>query len=119
MDDEYQFIMMTGRMLYHYHSGTMTRNSAAIDEFESDAYIEISNEDAEKLGVEYGDRVRVTSRRGKVETYARVGDRVAPGYLFMPFHYAESPANRLTHDTLDPEAKIPEYKVTAVRIEKI
>ena len=119
MDDEYQFIMMTGRMLYHYHSGTMTRNSAAIDEFESDAYIEISNEDAEKLGVEYGDRVRVTSRRGEVETYARVGDRVAPGYLFMPFHYAESPANRLTHDTLDPEAKIPEYKVTAVRIEKI
>lgn len=119
MDDDYQFIMMTGRMLYHYHSGTMTRNSAAIDEFESDAYIEISNEDAEKLGVESGERVKVSSRRGEVETYARVGDRVAPGYLFMPFHYAESPANRLTHDTLDPEAKIPEYKVTAVSLEKI
>ncbi len=119
MDDDYQFIMMTGRMLYHYHSGTMTRNSAAIDEFESDAYIEISNEDAEKLGVENGDRVKVSSRRGVVETYARVGDRVAPGYLFMPFHYAESPANRLTHDALDPEAKIPEYKVTAVSLEKV
>lgn len=119
MDFDYQFIMMTGRMLYHYHSGTMTRNSAAIDEFESDAYIEISNEDAEKLGIEYGDRVKVSSRRGEVETYARIGDRVAPGYLFMPFHYAESPANRLTHDTLDPEAKIPEYKVTAVSLEKV
>ena len=119
MDDDYQYIMMTGRMLYHYHSGTMTRNSAAIDEFEPDAYIEISNEDAEKLGVENGDRVKVSSRRGVVETYARVGDRVATGYLFMPFHYAESPANRLTHDTLDPEAKIPEYKVTAVSIEKV
>ncbi len=119
MDDDYQYIMMTGRMLYHYHSGTMTRNSAAIDEFEPDAYIEISNEDAEKLGVENGDRVKVSSRRGVVETYARVGDRVATGYLFMPFHYAESPANRLTHDALDPEAKIPEYKVTAVSIEKV
>ncbi len=118
-DEEYPYIMMTGRMLYHYHTGTMTRNSPSIDEFEPDAYVEVNKEDAEKLDIENGDRVAVESRRGVVETYARVGERVAPGNLFMPFHYAESPANKLTHDTLDPEAKIPEYKVTAVSLKKI
>ncbi len=118
-DEEYPFIMMTGRMLYHYHTGTMTRNSPAIDEYEPDAYVEVNLEDAQELGIEDGDRVAVSSRRGEVETYARVGERVAPGNIFMPFHYAESPANRLTHDTLDPEAKIPELKVTAANLKKV
>ncbi len=117
-DDDYTHIMMTGRMLYHYHTGTMTRNSAAIDEFEPDGYVEINQEDAEDMNIEEGDRVKVSSRRGEVETYARPGEVVAPGHVFMPFHYTESPANRLTHDELDPEAKIPELKVTAVRVEK-
>ena len=117
--DEFTHIMMTGRMLYHYHTGTMTRNSPAIDEFEPDSYVEINVEDAENMGIEEGDRVKISSRRGSIETYARIGEVVAPGHIFMPFHYAESPANRLTHDELDPEAKIPELKVTAVKLKKI
>ena len=118
-DDEYSYIMMTGRMLYHYHTGTMTRNSNAINKHESEAYIEISIEDARELDIKDHDRVKVASRRGEIETYAKIVDRVQPGQLFMPFHYAESPANRLTLDELDPEAKIPELKVTAVKLEKV
>jgi formate dehydrogenase alpha subunit len=119
-DKEYEFLLMTGRMLYHYHSGTMTRRSKALHEHKPDAYVEINLEDAKRLGIKEKDRVKVSSRRGKVETYAIVGERVRPGQLFMPFHYAESPANRLTNaEALDPVAKIPEYKVSAVKLEKI
>ncbi len=117
-DEDFTHVMMTGRMLYHYHTGTMTRNSKPIDEFESDGYVEVNEQDAEKMDISQGDRVKVTSRRGEVETFARIGNTVAPGQVFMPFHYAESPANRLTHDEFDPEAKIPELKVTAVNLEK-
>lgn len=119
-DDEFDFLLMTGRMLYHYHTGTMTRRSKALHEYRPDAYVEINSEDAKRLGIENRDRVRVSSRRGKVETYALVGERVKPGQVFMPFHYAESPANRLTNAAaLDPVAKIPEYKVCAVKLEKL
>jgi len=118
-DEEYPFIMMTGRMLYQFHTGTMTRNSQSIDNHQPDAYIEINQEDADRLGIEDKDRVKVTSRRGEVETYAKVGNRVRKGQMFMPFHYAESPANRLTNPVLDEDAKIPELKVSAVDIEKI
>jgi formate dehydrogenase major subunit/formate dehydrogenase alpha subunit len=110
---------MTGRMLYHYHTGTMTRNSPAIHQHEPDAYMEVNTQDAARLGVKSGDRVKVVSRRGEVETYARVGEKVSPGHLFMPFHYAESPANRLTNAVLDPIAKIPELKVCAVMLTKV
>ncbi len=118
-DEEYSYILMTGRMLYHFHTGTMTRRSDAIDEHEPDAYVEINQVDADKLQINNGDRVRVISKRGKVETYARVGKRVQVGQLFMPFHYGESPANRLTNSVLDPIAKIPELKVSAVKLEKV
>lgn len=118
-DEEYPYLLMTGRMLYHFHTGTMSRRSQAIDEFEPDAYVEINLEDASMLGIKDRDRVRVTSRRGQVETYARVGQRVQLGQLFMPFHYRESPANRLTNPVLDDIAKIPELKVSAVKLEKI
>jgi len=117
-DDEYPYIMMTGRMLYHYHGGSMTRRSNAVDNHEPDAYLEISFADANKLGVEDGDRVKVNSRRGLVETNARITNKVKEGEVFMPFHYAESPANRLTNNELDPKSKIPELKVTAVNVEK-
>ena len=119
VDEEYDYIMMTGRMLYHFHTGTMTRNSKAIDNHEPDAYVEINEKDAKKLRISEGDRVKVTSRRGSVKTNARIGERVQEGQIFMPFHYAESPANRLTNPVLDEEAKIPELKVTAVNIEKV
>jgi|AntRauTorckE6833_2_1112554.scaffolds.fasta_scaffold00175_32 formate dehydrogenase major subunit/formate dehydrogenase alpha subunit len=118
-DEEYPYIMMTGRMLYHFHTGTMTRNSKSIDNHSPDAYVEINLKDAKELGIENRDRVKVRSRRGEVETYAKVGDRVRKGQIFMPFHYAESPANRLTNPVLDQDAKIPELKVTAVQVEKI
>jgi len=97
----------------------MTRNSKAIDNHEPDAYVEINEKDAKKLRISEGDRVKVTSRRGSVKTNARIGERVQEGQIFMPFHYAESPANRLTNPVLDEEAKIPELKVTAVNIEKV
>ncbi|MGM0410789.1 MAG: formate dehydrogenase subunit alpha, partial [Bacillota bacterium] len=119
INDEYDYIMMTGRMLYHFHTGTMTRNSKAIDRHEPDAYVEINQRDAKKLRISEGDRVKVSSRRGEVETNARIGERVQEGQIFMPFHYAESPANRLTNPVLDEDAKIPELKVTAVKIEKV
>ncbi len=118
-DSEYSYLLMTGRMLYHFHTGTMSRRSPAIDQYEPDAYVEINLADAKRLGIEDGERVRVTSRRGEVETYARVGERVQEGQLFMPFHYAESPANRLTNPVLDVIAKIPELKVSAVKLEKV
>jgi formate dehydrogenase alpha subunit len=119
-DEEYDFLLMTGRMLYHYHTGTMTRRSKALNEHRPDAYIEINSTDAKRLGIKDRDRVRVTSRRGEVDTYAMVGDVVKEGQLFMPFHYAESPANRLTNaKALDPVAKIPEYKVSAVKLDKV
>ncbi len=118
-DDKYPYIMMTGRMLYHFHTGTMTRNSKPIDDHSPDAYVEINEEDAKSLKIEDRDRVKVKSRRGEVETYAKVGNRVEKGQIFMPFHYAESPANRLTNSVLDKDAKIPELKVSAVDIEKI
>ena len=119
VNEEYDYIMMTGRMLYHFHTGTMTRNSKAIDNHEPDAYVEVNEKDAKKLRISEGDRVKVTSRRGSVKTNARIGERVQEGQIFMPFHYAESPANMLTNPVLDEEAKIPELKVTAVKIEKV
>jgi predicted molibdopterin-dependent oxidoreductase YjgC len=111
--------MMTGRMLYHYHTGTMTRNSEVTDEYQKKAYVEIHKNDAKKLEIENQDKVKITSRRGEIETYAKIGERVQEGQIFMPFHFAESPANRLTNDELDPEGKIPELKVTAVKLEAV
>ncbi|PNR97485.1 formate dehydrogenase subunit alpha [Petrotoga miotherma DSM 10691] len=117
-DEKYNFILMTGRMLYHFHTGTMTRRSYSIDKHEPDAYVEINIEDARKLGIKDKEKVRITSSQGTVETYAKVGERVKPGQLFMPFHYAESPANRLTNRVYDLKAKIPELKITPVNLEK-
>lgn len=119
VDDEYGFIMMTGRMLYQYHSGTMTRNSSSIDEHQSDSYIEMNPLDASRLNLKNKQRVKVSSRRGEIETFVKLDNKIRKGQLFMPFHYSESPANRLTNDNLDPTAKIPELKVTAVSIEKV
>jgi len=116
---EYPLVLSTGRMLYHYHTATMTRRSAPLNTFARDAYVEISREDLEQVGACDGCRVRVITRRGDIEIYARESDRVAPGVVFIPFHFHESPANRLTNDAVDPIAKIPEFKVAACRIEKM
>jgi len=116
--DEYPFVLSTGRQLYQFHTGTMTRKSAAINQVSPTGYVEIHIEDAGKLGIADGDRVEVVSRRGKVSTLAKVTKNIEKGWLFMPFHFCEGPANMLTIDALDPLAKIPEYKVCAATIQK-
>jgi len=117
-DDEYPLLLTTGRILEHWHTGTMTRRCEVLDQLVPFGAIEISPSDAETLGVEHDDMVRVQSRRGEIEVKANVTPMVAPGTVFMAFHFHESPANALTIAELDPIAKIPEYKVCAVRIEK-
>ncbi len=115
-DDDYPLLLTTGRVLFHYHTGTMTRRSPTLTEQVNEAFVEIHPDDAVRLGVAPGDPVRVASRRGQVELTARVTEMVPPGVVFIPFHFAEAPANALTHAALDPTAKIPEYKVCAVRV---
>jgi len=118
-DDEYPFYLSTGRIRYHYHTGTMTRRSRGLDFSAPEERIQMHPRDAERLGVREGDWVRVISRRGEVTARARITDRSAPGMVFGTFHYAEAPINRLTNDALDPVSKIPGFKVTAVRVEKV
>src|SRR5680860_595979 len=119
VDQEYQFVLTTGRELVHYHTGTLSRRAPGVDALVPEGRLEINPDDAARLGIEEGSRVRVTSRRGSIEPLAWVTDRVAPGLVFMPFHYWEAPANRLTNPVLDPVAKIPEYKVSAVKLQAV
>jgi predicted molibdopterin-dependent oxidoreductase YjgC len=112
-------LLTTGRVLFHYHTGTMTRRSPTLTDQVNEPFVEIHPNDAARLEVAPGDRVRVCSRRGEVEVAARVTETVPTGVIFMPFHFAEAPANALTHAALDPTAKIPEYKVCAVQVTRV
>ncbi len=116
-DEDYPFLLSTGRILEHFHTGTMSRHSQVLDTLVSVGAIEVNPADARRLGLADGEPVRVSSRRGQIEIPARVTERVAPGTVFLAFHYREAPANRLTIAALDPVAKIPELKVCAVRLE--
>jgi predicted molibdopterin-dependent oxidoreductase YjgC len=117
-DAEYPLILTTGRVLYHYHTGTMTRRSGPLHWREPRGYVEINARDAAAIDVLDERAVVVKSRRGTVRTRAKISDRVPPGTIFLAFHWREAPANMLTQDfKLDPVAKIPEYKVCAVRLE--
>ncbi|MFN2226957.1 MAG: molybdopterin oxidoreductase family protein, partial [Anaerolineae bacterium] len=118
-DEEYPLLLTTGRIMFHYHTGSMTRRSEKLDREVPEGYVEISPEDAGRLGLGKSERVRVVSRRGEIETRAWITRRVPPGTVFIPFHFAEAAANVLTNPALDPVAKIPEYKVAAVRVEKV
>src|SRR5712692_3656716 len=117
-DDEYPFVMNTGRQLYHWHTGTMTRRASGLDAREPTAIVEIHPDDARTLGVREGELVRLTSRRNSMVSAARISERVAPGQVFVPFHFREAAANLLTNPVLDPYAKMAELKVCAVRIER-
>jgi predicted molibdopterin-dependent oxidoreductase YjgC len=118
-DEEYPLNLSTGRVLYHFHSGTMTRRSAPLHWREPQSYAEINPVDAAAVDLKDGDDVDIHSRRGIVHTKTRISNDVPPGTIFLAFHWRESPANRLTQDfALDPVAKIPEYKFSAVRLEK-
>lgn len=118
-DQEFPFTLTTGRILQHYHTGSMTRRVAGLETLAPEERLELSVEDAARLGLEDGGWARVSSRRGSVESRVWVTDRVGPGLVFMTFHYAEALGNVLTNTAVDPVAKIPELKVCAVRVEKI
>lgn len=117
-DEEFPFTLTTGRLLFQYHSGTMSRRVAALEREASSGFVELNPEDARRLSITQGERVRVTSRRGEIEIGAFITDRVSEGVVFIPFHFAECAANKLTATSLDPESKIPEFKVCAVQVHK-
>lgn len=117
-DQMYPFTLTTGRILQHYHTGAMTRRVAGLAELAPEERVEVNPDDAARLGLNDGDWVRVTSRRGTVESRAWVTDRVGHGLVFMTFHYAEALTNALTNTAVDPIAKIPELKVCAVKVER-
>ncbi len=116
-DDQYPFVMNTGRQLYHWHTGTMTRRAAGLDQREPTPIVEVHPADARELGVQDGDLVRLTSRRNTMVSSCRVSERVARGQVFVPFHFREAAANLLTNPVLDPYAKMAELKCCAVRVE--
>ncbi|MEE9140801.1 MAG: formate dehydrogenase subunit alpha [Alphaproteobacteria bacterium] len=116
-DDEYPMILSTGRLLEHWHTGSMTRRSTVLDAIEPTAVAHLAPADIERYGLASGGRVTVTTRRGSVELTVRQDRQVPPGVIFLPFCYSEAPANMLTNPALDPVAKIPELKYCAARIE--
>lgn len=118
-DENYPFVLSTGRILYQYHTGTMTRKTQALPQYSPTAYVEINPLDANKFGIQNGDKVKVSTRRGEIEIIAMITERVKEKNIFIPFHFAEAAANILTNDALDPVAKIPEYKVCACKINKL
>lgn len=117
-DEDYPLILTTGRIMFHFHTGTMTRRTEILNREVPTGYVEVNPVDAEKLGVADGELVLVQSRRGEISIKALITERVPQGVIFIPFHFAECAANVLTNPALDPVAKIPEFKVAAVRIEK-
>ncbi len=118
-DAEYPLILTTGRCLWHWHTGTMTRRSESLEREEPTGWIEINPTDAKALGIKDKEMVRALTRRGQINVPARVTDEIKKGVVFMPFHFIECAANVLTNNALDPVASIPEFKACAVRIEKI
>ncbi len=119
-DAQYPYFLTTGRMFAHFHTGTMTRISPHLDIEQTTGYVSINPEDAGSLGVKEGDMLVLSSRRGRMEAPARLSASVEPGTLFLPIHFGENPTNVLTNaEAVDPLAKIPEFKVSAVKVEKL
>ncbi len=118
-DEEYPFVLNTGRLLEHWHTGSMTRRSYALDAIQPRAHVYVHLEDAAAMSIEEGDMVRISSRRGQIELEARISHRETRGSCFIPFHFREAAANVLTIDEIDPMGKIPEFKFCAVRIEPV
>lgn len=119
VDPEYPVILTTGRILEHFHTGTMTRNSKILNEIVDEAFVEIHPNDASNYNISDGEMISVSSRRGSIRIKAKISGIPKPNVVFIPFHFAEAAANRLTIDALDPTCKIPEFKVCACKIEKI
>jgi formate dehydrogenase alpha subunit len=117
-DEEYPYVLTTGRILYHFHTGTMSRRNDGLDEVRPEGFVEIHPVDAKELGIKHNQYAEVSSRRGTVTARCVVTERSRPGAVFIAFHFKEAAANVLTNDALDPVAKIPELKVCAVKIKK-
>jgi len=118
-DAEYPYILTTGRCIWHWHTGSMTRRSESLDTEVPTGWIEINPEDAKQLGIKDKEMVKAISRRGEIQVPAKITKDIKKGEMFMPFHFAECAANILTNNALDPVCKIPEYKACAVKVEKI
>jgi formate dehydrogenase major subunit/formate dehydrogenase alpha subunit len=116
VDDEYPMYLTTGRVLYHYHTGTMTMKTEGLNERSPECFIEISKEDADKYNLAEGAMATVTSRRGDIQARVAISDKAVAGTVFLPFHFAEAAANKLTNAALDPVSGIPELKVCAVKL---
>lgn len=119
VDEEYPLILTTGRVLYQYHTGTMTRKSTGLYAKAPAAYLEMSRNDAAAYNVNDGDRVKVSSRRGTIEVSVQLSEKAVDGTVFIPFHFAEAAANVLTNSAACPESGIAEVKVCAVTIEPV
>jgi formate dehydrogenase alpha subunit len=117
-DDEYPIVLTTGRSLFHYHTGSLTRRVKGLSFLVDREYLQIHPDDAARLGLADGDLAKVSSRRGEIEATVAVTSRVMPGVVYLDFHFSESPANALTNPAVDPVAKIAELKVCAVKVEK-
>lgn len=117
-DDRYPFALTTGRLSFHFHTGTMTRKISTLAKESPAGFVELNPQDAERLALKEGEMVMVESRRGEMRVPVFITDKVPPGTVFIPFHFAECAANLLTNSALDPEAKIPEFKACAVNIHK-
>ena len=118
-DKDYPLILSTGRTLWHFHTGTMSRRSKTLNDRMPEGYVEISSEDAKELQIDDNEMIKVLTRRGEINIKAKVSNKVFKGLIFIPFHFEEAAANILTNAAVDPIAKIPEFKACAARIEKI
>jgi formate dehydrogenase alpha subunit len=117
-DETYPLYLTTGRVQFQYHTGTMTMKSEGLNLLAPGCFVEISAGDASRYELQDGQEIKVSSRRGAIKTKAKISDKAVDGTVFIPFHWAKAAANELTHAALDPVAKIPEYKVCAVRIQQ-
>jgi formate dehydrogenase alpha subunit len=118
IDSEYPLYLTTGRLLYQYHTGTMTMKTGGLNEIAPECFVEISPEDARNFGMPDGARVSIASRRGSIQARVKISPKAVRGTVFLPFHYAQAAANRLTNAALDPISGIPEFKVCAVKLAK-
>ncbi|MGM0612171.1 MAG: formate dehydrogenase subunit alpha [Bacteroidota bacterium] len=119
ISEEYPFMLNTGRILFHYHTSTMSRRNKALTDYENEAYVLMHPNDASKMDIHEGEEVKITSPRGSLETHVRISNQVLEKELFMPFHFGEAPVNQLTRNEMDPDSKIAPFKLSACKVEKI
>ena len=119
VDDKFPLILSTGRLLEHYHTGTMTRRSQGLDHMKPEGEVEVNPEDARRYNLQHGEKVRLVSHHGKIEVKVKITERSPEGVVFYPFHFVEAPANRLTGSAYDKSSKTPGYKRSSARLEKL